>query len=123
MTVAISLFSFICSGIMFVFMPDSPTKARWASEEDKVKLVERVRSNNQGLKHKVFKSKQAIEAIMDPMTYLLFGMALFNTMIVGGINTFSSLLINKAFGFSVLNSQLLSIPLGTMTVVMYMLMA
>ncbi|ORY31060.1 major facilitator superfamily domain-containing protein [Naematelia encephala] len=123
MSLAIALFSFISSIILFFLMPDSPTRTRWANEHDKTLFVERVRSNNQGLKHKEFKSAQAIEAAKDPYTYLLFFLALFNTLVVGGINTFSSLLINKAFGFDVLQSQLLSIPLGTMTVLMYMLMA
>ncbi|KZO90461.1 MFS general substrate transporter, partial [Calocera viscosa TUFC12733] len=99
MTVAVSLFSFISSAVIFFFMPDSPTRARWASEEEKVKLVERVRSNNQGLKHKVFSKAQVVEAFTDPYSYLLFALALFNTLIVGGINTFSNLLINQAFGF------------------------
>jgi hypothetical protein len=38
------------------------------------------------------------------------------TLIVGGLNTFSSLLINKAFGFNAAQSQLLSIPLGVMSI-------
>lgn len=39
------------------------------------------------------------------------------------VNTFNSLLINKGFGFSVLTSQLLGIPLAADTVLLYFLMA
>ena len=39
---------------------------------------------------------------------------------VGGLGTFQGLLINQAFGFSVSVSQLLSMPLGWMQVLLYM---
>jgi hypothetical protein len=132
MTVAFALFSFIISSkwyesmdygfitfsvTLLLFLPDSPTRASWATEQEKVMFVERVRANNQGLKHKTFKTEQAIEAAKDPYTYLLFFMAFFNTLIVGGINTFSNLLINQAFGFGVrclilAKSSELILPLG-----------
>ncbi|WWC58155.1 uncharacterized protein I303_100690 [Kwoniella dejecticola CBS 10117] len=123
MTMTVSLFSFCSAVITFCFLPDSPTRARWLTEEEKSRYVERVRSNNQGIKHKEFKTAQIWEAIRDPYTYLLFLLAFCNTLVVGGINTFNAILINQAFGFSVLDSQLLSIPLGAMVVVTYFLQA
>lgn len=48
MTIACSIFSFISSVIVLIWLPDSPTQARWASDDEKVRFVERVRSNNQG---------------------------------------------------------------------------
>lgn len=87
--------------LIYIFLPDSPTKARWASEHEKKLLVERVRSNNQGLKQKHWNSGQALEAFIDPFTYCLFFLCFFNCLVVGGINTFSGLLITNAFGFSV----------------------
>jgi predicted MFS family arabinose efflux permease len=134
MTIACSIFSFISSVIVLIWLPDSPTQARWASDDEKVRFVERVRSNNQGacpppavltpgLKNTHFKKEQVLEAFTDPYTLLLFLLAFFQTLVVGGINTFNALLLNKAFGFSVLDSQLLSIPLGAMTIVTYMLIS
>ncbi len=76
-----------------------------------------------GLKNTHFKREQVLEAFTDPYTLLLFLLAFFQTLVVGGINTFNALLLNKAFGFSVLDSQLLSIPLGAMTIVTYMLIS
>ncbi|OCF31218.1 hypothetical protein I316_07187 [Kwoniella heveanensis BCC8398] len=121
--ITVAIISFCAAIITFLFLPDSPTRARFLTEQEKVKYVERVRSNGQGLKHKVFKKDQAWEAFKDPYTYLLFALALFNTLVVGGINTFSSLLINKAFGFNVMESNLLSMPLGAMVVLTYMIQA
>jgi hypothetical protein len=46
-------------------------------------------------------------------------MMLFQTLVVGGVNTFNSLLINQAFGFSTSQSQLLSLPLNVFQVILY----
>jgi hypothetical protein len=96
-------------------------KARWASEEDKPKFVERVRSNDQGIKQKVWRSDQAKEILTDPLPWLLFGMIFFVSCVVGGLNTFNSLLINKAFGFSTAQSLLLGLPLAVFQVILYFL--
>jgi len=109
--------------VTFFLLPDSPTTANWASEDLKTKFVERVRSNNQGLQHKKWKSDQAWEAAKDPFVYCLFFFAILQTMIVGGLSKFNSLLINRAFGFDVLTSQLLKIPMSLCGVMFYMLMA
>lgn len=123
MTMAIALFSFCCSVTLYLLLPDTPTQARFLTTEEKVRFVERVRSNNQGIKQKIFRKEQAIEAARDPYTYLLFFLAFWQTLVVGGVGTFTLLLFNKAFGFGVLQSQLLNIPLGVMTVLMYFAMA
>ncbi|WVQ83739.1 hypothetical protein IAT38_005883 [Cryptococcus sp. DSM 104549] len=119
--ITIALVSLVSAAIIYVFLPASPTRARWASEHEKKLLVERVRSNNQGLKQKHWNSEQAREAFTDPFTYCLFFLCFFNCLIVGGINTFSGLLITNAFGFSTLNAQLISIPLGVMGIVSFLL--
>jgi hypothetical protein len=82
-------------------LPDTPLQVKWATEADKVLLVERVRKNDQGIKQKVWKKDQAREAWTDPFTWLLFTMMFFQTLVVGGLNTFNSILINTAFGFDV----------------------
>ena len=50
------------------WMPDSPMKAKCFSEEDKRKMVERVRSNQTGLQNKKFRPEQVREAFLDPQT-------------------------------------------------------
>jgi len=109
--------------ITLTFLPSTPTESRFLTEDDKTKIVERVRANAQGTKQKVWKSDQAREAFRDPYTLILFALPFFNTLVVGGINTFNSLLINKAFGFDVITSTLLGIPLAAASVLGYMVMA
>ncbi|ORX38061.1 major facilitator superfamily domain-containing protein [Kockovaella imperatae] len=121
LVLCLSFISTIASAIVLIWLPDSPPQARWATPEEKVKFVERVRKNDQGIKQKVWKSEQAWEAAKDPLVYLLLGMMLLQTLVVGGLNTFNSLLINKAFGFTVLNSQLLSCALAGFQGILYIL--
>lgn len=123
MMITVGLISFTASIITWFFLPDSPTRARFLTEDEKKRFVERVRRNDQGIKNIVFKRSQAIEAIRDPFSWMLFLLAVNQTLVVGGINTFNALLINKAFKFSVTDSQLLSIPLGAMVIITYQLMA
>jgi hypothetical protein len=111
------------SVIVLFFMPDSPSKARWATEEEKVKFIERVRVNDQGIKQPIFRKAQGIEAVRDIIPWLLVTMVTLQTLIVGGINTFNSLLINRAFGFSVSESQLLGIPLAFFQAFLFLLIA
>lgn len=107
--------------IILILLPDSPTKARWATEEEKVKFVERVRDNDQGIQAKRWKMDQVKEALTDPLAWLLVIMILFQTLVNGGIYTFNALLINKAFGFDAATAQLLGIPLNAFTVILYFL--
>ena len=89
----IAIISLIATAIVLFYLPDTPTKARWATEEDKRAIVERVRVNDQGIKSKTFKKEQAIEAFTDPLTWLLVGMMFTQSLVVGGLNTFVSLLL------------------------------
>lgn len=123
MMVVIAIISAISTVVTFFYLPDSPTKAKFLTEEEKPYYVERVRKNDQGIKQKVWRPEQAWEAAKDPFVYMLFFLAISQTMVVGGLNTFNALLINEAFGFDVTTSQLLSIPIGILIVITYQAIA
>ena len=54
------------------YCPDSPTKAKCFSEEDKILMVERVRANEQGLKNTKWNMAQFKEALKDIYVWDLF---------------------------------------------------
>lgn len=91
--------------LVFAFLPDSPTRARWADDELKTKLVERLRSNNQGIKQKIWKNDQAWETANDSQVYALFALTFCQTLVIGGVGKFAPLLINRSFGFDVGDSR------------------
>lgn len=57
----------ILVGILFlVFIPDTPDRARFLTREEKTIAIERIRANQQGIIHRVFRKAHVIEALSDP---------------------------------------------------------
>ncbi|KAF8532014.1 major facilitator superfamily domain-containing protein [Gautieria morchelliformis] len=97
------------SVVVYVWLPDSPVKARFLSEQERVVAVKRVASNKTGIKNKHFKAYQIRHALVDPKTYLLFLLCLSSQIPNGLLTSFKSQIIQE-MGFGVLQTTLLGIP-------------
>lgn len=53
---------------VLIWMPDSQTKAKCFSEEDKALMIERVRQNQTGIQSRVWRVEQVWEAFRDPQS-------------------------------------------------------
>lgn len=102
----------VCIGL---FLPDSPMKAKCFSDEDKKLMIERVRHNETGIQNKKYKRYQIIEALTDPFVWCCVGMITVANLVIGGLGVFSNLII-KQFGFTLLQTQLLNIAQGALTI-------
>lgn len=91
-------------------------KAKCFNEDQKRLMVERVRANETGIQNKTFKRYQAVEAITDPVIWCYVMLQLTSTLIIGGLGVFSNLIISS-FGFTYLQTQLLNIAQGAVTIV------
>lgn len=91
-------------------------KAKCFNEDEKRLMVERVRANETGIQNKVYKRYQAIEAITDPIVWLYVTLQLTSTLVIGGLGVFSNLII-ASFGFTYLETQLLNIAQGAVTII------
>ena len=69
---ACSLAAGVCS---LLFLPDSPSNAKFLSEREREVAVERVAGNRQGVKNHNFKKYQLWQTLYDPKTWILFIMA------------------------------------------------
>lgn len=99
-------------GIVLVFfLPNTPSTARWLTPAQREQAVDRIRSNQTGMKSNQFKWDQAIEALTDIKVWLLVLYQLANSIPNGAYTTFSSLVVS-GFGFSRLQVYLLQIPTG-----------
>ncbi|KAK2604212.1 hypothetical protein N8I77_007160 [Diaporthe amygdali] len=98
------------------WLPDTPMKAKCFNEDEKRLMVERVRANETGIQNKVYKRYQAIEAITDPIVWLYVTLQLTSTLVIGGLGVFSNLII-ASFGFTYLETQLLNIAQGAVTII------
>jgi MFS family permease len=61
----------VWSGVLFVFMPDSPLTGKFLDEEEKMIAVERLRENRTGVTNREFKKYQFLEALKDPLFSIL----------------------------------------------------
>ncbi|KAF8752000.1 P-loop containing nucleoside triphosphate hydrolase protein [Rhizoctonia solani] len=98
---------------IWLYLPDSPMRAKCYNDEDKTLMVERVRANQTGLQNKIFKREQAIEAFTDIQVWFYVLMQILNTLPTSGIGAFGNLIIKDGFGFDVLQTSLLSLVQGT----------
>ncbi|WPK25151.1 hypothetical protein PUMCH_002454 [Australozyma saopauloensis] len=103
----------IVTGILFfLHVPDTPSKAWFLTEEEKIIHVERIRSNQQGYGNKHFKKHQFIEALTDINTWLFFAYAIANNIPNGALTNFASILLNSDFGFTPKQSLYMNMPTG-----------
>ena len=108
----------IFSGFLMVFhLPDSPDKAWFFSEEEKMILVERIRGNQQGFGNHHIKKYQIIEALKDVRTWLYFLFSVSSNIPNGGITNFSSILLKEDFGFTTKKSLLVNMGSGAVELV------
>ncbi|KAJ7091201.1 major facilitator superfamily domain-containing protein [Mycena epipterygia] len=118
----IGLLTIVCSPIVYFVLPDSPSKARFFSHEEKIIALERLRDNNQGTEAKVWKWDQVLEVVLDIKTYLWFSLLFLCAVPSGGIGAFGPLII-QGFGFNQFDTILFNIPFAAFQVVLTLLAA
>ncbi|KAH9226009.1 hypothetical protein K456DRAFT_43413 [Colletotrichum gloeosporioides 23] len=106
---------------IFFLLPDTPIKARFLNEADRIKAIERVAENMTGIKSDTFKWNQCIEALTDIKAWLLFTIQISAQIANGGVHGFGSIVI-KGMGFSTLNTLLVQM-LGSVFQLVFVLMA
>ncbi|KAH8900297.1 MFS general substrate transporter [Thozetella sp. PMI_491] len=107
----------VCWGVFVLYwMPDSPMRAKCFSEDDKKLMIERVRDNKTGIQNRKFRKEQFIEAFRDPQTYAFAIIQICTTLPSGGVGAFSSILV-RSFGYDVLQTQLLQMPVGVLLII------
>ncbi len=106
-----------CIWALFIgwWLSDSPKKAKCFSEDQKRLMIERVRADETGIQNKTYKRYQMLEEVMDPVIWCYVMLQLCSTLIIGGLGVFSNIII-VSFGFSVLQTQLLNIAQGAITI-------
>lgn len=54
----------------FFFLPDTPMKAKWLSDDEKVALLQHTRVNQTGIRNSKFNTRQILEAVTDVQVWL-----------------------------------------------------
>lgn len=116
---------FIITGVITIFLgflialwiPDDPSKARFLSKREKLMVVERIRSNQQGFGNHQIKKHQIIEALKDVRTWLYFLFTVSSNIPNGGITNFMSILLHSDFNYSTRDTFLMTMPTGAVELV------
>jgi MFS family permease len=97
--------------VILFFMPPDPIRARGFSDRERYIAVARMRANNSGVRNKHFKFDQVLESLRDIKFWLIFSIAFLMMIANGPVSSFIPIIISS-FGFSRLNSLLLTMPAG-----------
>ncbi|KAH8646920.1 putative vitamin H transporter [Xylariales sp. PMI_506] len=93
----------------FIFLPDSPLHARFLSEWERNFAFERTRLELHTAHNHPWSKSQAIEAILDVKSWLLFVYTITSSIPNSGLTSFGGLVV-KGFGFSTTGTLLVTIP-------------
>ncbi|WWD22552.1 hypothetical protein CI109_107045 [Kwoniella shandongensis] len=102
-------------GICFwFFIPDSPMKARFLTQEEKIIAIERLRGESTGVENKTWKREQFIEALTDWKAWA-FAIYAASNNVANSLTNQSALIINS-FGFTVGQTALLGCVSGVIEI-------
>ncbi|GAQ11143.1 uncharacterized transporter C417.10 [Aspergillus lentulus] len=110
------LITVVFSVVVLLYMPDSPIRAKFLNEEDKLIAIERLRMNQQGIETHHWNWDHVKETCLDLKSWVWFALMFSISIPSGGISTFGPLII-KAFGFDQFKTILFNIPFGAVQLV------
>ncbi|KAJ5715662.1 uncharacterized protein N7483_012843 [Penicillium malachiteum] len=116
MFLVMGLVTMLVGVLSFFFIPDTPIKASWLSDSEKVALLQHVGENKTGVWSSKVNMKQIWEALMDIQLWLLTLTTILISISSGVVTTYSATLIS-GFGFSGPISALLNTPSGLISIV------
>lgn len=109
LNIIIGSMTLVLSVIVWFFYPDNPAKARFLSTEEKVWVIRRVqRTQLNSIEQKHFKRHHAIEALRDPVSWLITGFFLLQQL-ANNLPYQQTLLYIQMGGISRLNSTLITV--------------
>jgi predicted MFS family arabinose efflux permease len=100
---------------VIVFLPDTPMKARWLSNTEKVALLKHVSVNQTGIESRKFRPKQILEAVLDPQMWLLLLSVVLLSVSSGVVTTYSATLIRN-LGYPPKRAALMNMPSGVVSI-------
>ncbi|KAK1579298.1 major facilitator superfamily transporter [Colletotrichum navitas] len=98
-----------------LFVPDTPMKATWLSDTEKVALLKHVSVNQTGIESRKFRPGQILEALMDPQMYMLTLAVVLLSVSSGVITTYSATLIRN-IGYDPKHAALMNMPSGVVSI-------
>ena len=115
MYIILGVITFLWSIPMFLLLPDSISKARFLTAEEREVAAKRVVIAGTGsTENASWKWDQVVECLADPKSWLIFCMSLLTQIPNGGTQGFSYIIITS-FHFTSLQSTLINVPYSLIT--------
>ncbi|KAK1998007.1 major facilitator superfamily transporter [Colletotrichum falcatum] len=115
MFVVLGCFTVTIGICTIIFVPDTPMKATWLSDKEKVALLKHVSVNQTGIESRKFRPRQILEALMDPQMYLLTLAVVLLSVSSGVITTYSATLIRN-LKYDPKQAALMNMPSGVVSI-------
>ncbi|KAF5013340.1 hypothetical protein FDECE_643 [Fusarium decemcellulare] len=115
MFVVLGVITVIIGLSTFIFLPDTPMKAKWLSAGEKVALLKHVSVNQTGIESRKFRPKEILEALCDPQLYLMLLSVVLLSVSSGVVTTYSSTLIRN-LGYDSKHAALMNMPSGVVSI-------
>jgi len=115
MFVVLGVITVVVGSSVVLFLPDTPMKARWLSDNEKVALLKHVSVNQTGVENRKFRGKEIIEALLDPQIWLLLVSVVLLSVSSGVVTTYSATLI-KSLQFDSKQAALMNTPSGAISI-------
>ena len=133
MFVVLGVVTVLIGFLTILILPDTPMKARFLSESEKVKLLRHVAINQTGIENKKFKPRQVLEVVLDVQMWLMTLLTILVSdrschlnsryssfyqqisISSGVVTTYSATLI-KGFGYKPPRAALLNMPSGAISI-------
>ncbi|ETN37999.1 uncharacterized protein HMPREF1541_07622 [Cyphellophora europaea CBS 101466] len=106
----IGLVTIIAGVVVFMYLPDSPVKAKRFTDAEKVATLLRIKDNQSGTQNAKIKKEQLKTVLKDPGVYLI-AISIVCLSVPTAIANFSSILL-ATFGYTPREALILNIPAG-----------
>ncbi|KAI9824685.1 MAG: hypothetical protein M1826_007263 [Phylliscum demangeonii] len=115
MFIVLGLVTVLIGLATILILPDTPMKARFLSEPEKVALLRHVSVNQTGITNRHFKFSHLLEILRDAQLWLMTILTILISISSGIVTTYSATLIRN-FGYSPPISALLNMPSGIVSI-------
>ena len=109
MFIVLGVATFLWGFVLLFMLPDSIASAKFLSAEEKECAEQRVILAGTGKAKTTWRPAQTLECLMDPKTFFFFAISLLTQIPNGGTQNFGNLVL-KGFGFTSLQSTLITLP-------------
>ncbi|KAK5132532.1 hypothetical protein LTR08_008849 [Meristemomyces frigidus] len=108
------LLTIVIGAATFWWAQDSPGEARYLTPQDRLKAVDRLKANQQGIVSHKFNFKHVLEAWAEPKYWLYMIMVIAVNAGASVSSVFGSIILQSLIGFSADDAVLLNMPFGAL---------